>query len=176
MNPVTLGLNKWRLILILLVSIFFLFNGLTMFFVDKTETVQTNPVLVKTIGLLSLGLFGTILYIASKQLFDNSLGVYLDASGISDYSNAMGVGQVEWEDIERIEIQKFLWMKSLAIHTSNPGKYLRDAKGIKLRILAGNLSRAKTPVVISSRNLKIRFSTFEAMVREYWEKSKESSL
>jgi hypothetical protein len=176
MSPLKIGINKWRLLLILLISVVFIMNGLTMLIESNEVTVKTSPILVKLIGILSILLFGVILYIASKQLFDTELGVSLDEEGINDRSSAMAVGSVKWENITNIETKKFLWMKSLALHTNNPEKYLREASGVKLRVLAGNLHRTKTPVVISARNLKKKHGDFEQLVRNFWEVSKEAKL
>jgi hypothetical protein len=176
MSPINIGLNKWRLLLIIFIAVIFVMNGLTMLFETNGKIVKTNLLLVKLIGGLSILFFSVIIYVASKQLFNPELGISLDEVGINDHSNGMAVGIIKWENITNIETQKFLWMKSLAIHTNNPEKYLREASGIKLRLLAGNLNRTKTPVVVSARNLKMRHSEFEQLVRNFWTVSKEIKI
>lgn len=173
MEPVKIGLNKWRLLFILLLSILFIMNGLTMLLEWNGEMVRTSPFLVKLIGVLSILFFGGIIFVSSKQLFDPELGVTLDEEGLNDQSNGFAVGWIKWQNITHIETQSFLWMKSLVIHTNNPEKYLQEASGLKLRILAGNLKRAKTPIIVSSRNLKIKQAKFEQLVRDFWTISKE---
>lgn len=169
-------LNKWRLLLILLVSVIFIMNGLTILFEGKTEVVSTSPFLVKTVGFLTLLIFGIMIYIASKKLFDPELGITLNEEGINDHSSSLAVGMVNWANITQIETKKFLWLKSLAIHTNNPEKYLREASGIKLRILAGNLNRTETPVLITAGSLKIKFAKLEELIQDYWEKSQIQNL
>lgn len=150
-------------------------NALTILFEGKNEMIQTNPILVKVVGISTLLFFSVILYIASKQLFNPELGLTFNDEGINDHSNGMAVGMIKWEDITEIKTLKFLWMKSMAIHTNNPEKYLREASGFKLRVLAGNLNRAKTPILISSKSLKIRYSNLEKMTLEYWKKHKKGN-
>tara|TARA_R110000737_G_scaffold224336_3_gene239341 strand:+ start:19848 stop:20306 length:459 start_codon:yes stop_codon:yes gene_type:complete len=147
-------------------------NGLTMLIEVKDAVVRTNPFLVKLIGSASILFFGVIIYIASKQLFNPELGISLDEDGMNDHSNGMAVGMINWANITSIETNKFLWMKSLVIHTDNPEKYLGEASGLKLRVLAGNLNRTKTPIVISTRNLKMKHSEFKQLVEDFWSVSK----
>lgn len=168
-----IGLNKWRLIFIILISVIFIMNGLTMLFEASNELVKTSPFLVRLIGVMSIAFFGIIIFTSSKQLFDPELGVTLDEIGLNDHSSSMAVGMINWEHITKIETFKFLWMKSLAVHTDNPEKYLREASGVKLRVLAGNLNRTKTPIVISTRSLKIKHIEFDKLIRDYWSVSKE---
>ena len=151
-------------------------NGLTILFEGKNQVVSTNPFMVKTVGILTLLFFGVIIYVTSKQLFNPELGLTIDEEGVNDYSNSMAVGMVNWENIIQIEKKKFLWTKSLAIHTNNPEKYLGEAKGMKLRVLAGNLNRTKTPIVISARPLKISSTKLEGLINDYWHKSQTKNV
>jgi|GEM_PF-700021 hypothetical protein len=172
METKTFKLNKWRLLLILLVSVIFIMNGLAILFEGKTEIVSTNPILVKTVGFLTLLFFSLIIFIVSKRLFEPELGLTIDEEGVNDHSSNFAVGLVKWENVTQIETKKFIWMKSLLIHTNNPEEYLREASGFKLRLLAGNIHRSKTPIVISGGGLKIKFSKLEELIQDYWEKSK----
>ncbi len=173
METITIKLNKWRLLLIIVISVIFIMNALTILFEAKNEVVKTTPVLVNLVGISTLLFFSVVLYVASKQLFNPELGLTFDDEGINDHSNGVAVGLVKWENIIDIKTHRFLFMKSMVIYTNNPEKYLREAKGLKLRVLAGNLTRTKSPIVISSKSLKISYSNLEETTRRFWNKNKK---
>jgi hypothetical protein len=173
METETFKFKKWRILFLLLISVVFIMNGLTLLVESDSERVGTNLFLVKMVGILTLLIFGVIVFINSQKLFDPELSLLIDEEGITDRTNKFAVGQIKWENITQIESKKALWMNSLVIHTNNPEKYLREAKGFKLRILAGNLNRTKTPVVISIGGLKAKKGRIETLVRENWEKSQK---
>jgi len=103
METKTFKLNKWRLLLILLVSVIFIMNGLAILFEGKTEIVSTNPILVKTVGFLTLLFFSLIIFIVSKRLFEPELGLTIDEEGVNDHSSNFAVGLVKWRTLRKLK-------------------------------------------------------------------------
>ncbi len=77
-------------------SILFVVLGVWLFvsadsFDGNSVRLLRNPVIVKGAGILAILFFGAMAVIGFKKLFDNKVGLSIDAHGITDNSNAWSV-------------------------------------------------------------------------------------
>ncbi len=102
-----------------------------------------------------------------KKLFDKRIGLIVDRDGITDNTNAASVGLINWTDITGIKTEQIMSTKFLLIYTSNPDKYLERVKGLKRKLMQGNMKMYGTPLSIPSNTLKYNFDKLEKLIIEY---------
>jgi hypothetical protein len=159
MNKIEIPISKTKILFLLIAAILFVLSGI--FFIIKPESFVTmvfrNPQTIRLIGIAAVVFFGAAVIYGIKKLFDKKMGLIIDDSGIIDNTNASSIGLIEWNDISEIKIQQVMSTKFLLIYTTDPEKYLDKVKGLRRKLMKGNMKMYGTPLSITSSTLKYNF-------------------
>lgn len=175
MDKIEIPLSKVKLLLILLGGLAFVVIGV-IFIVNPEKFVSarmSDPELLRLLGIASVLFFGILTIYAIKKLLGNPIGLVIDEDGITDNTNAAGVGLIKWADITRLERVQVKSTKILLVHISNPEEYLEKTKGFKKLLIKGNYNMYGTPLSITSNTLKYNFNDLEQLIAERLLKKKE---
>ncbi len=141
-------------------------------FQEHSTSLLRDPILLRVIGIFSILLFMATGIFSFKKMFDNELGLVIDAEGITDNSSGVSVGLIEWKDITNIISQQIMTTKFLLIEVKDPEKYIAKAKnGITAKIMRANLKSYGTPLSISSNTLKYKFKKLEELIYTEFERN-----
>ncbi len=156
-NRIEIPLNKRRLILLLISALAFV--GIGIWFATKPDSFRNgllgNPTIVSGIGLLSIVVFGLSFVVVLKKYLDNSPGLIIDQTGITDNSSGISAGHIPWSDIKEITTTKVFNQKFLTINLKKPEPGKKDAA-----------------VSIAVTTLKYDFNELEAILKAQFAKNK----
>ena len=170
--------SKKKLILSIVGSLLFVIGGIWLFL--NTELYANfplefvrNPIVIQGVGVFAILFFGLTGVLGFRKLFDNSNGLVIDNTGITDNSSSLGIGLIEWEDITDILTKRVMTTKFLLVHVNNPEKYLSRAENkAKAKLMRANMKMTGTPIQISSNALKYNFKKLEELVQTEYERNK----
>ena len=177
-EKIVIPLSKTKFYLGILGSLLFVIAGIWMFinvdiYQDFPLRLFRNPMIIKSIGVISILFFGTTGIIAFKKLFDKKAGLIIDSIGITDNSNASSIGLIEWNDITDIITKQVMLTKFLLINVKNSEKYIEKAEnGMKIKVMRTNMKMYGTPLSITSNTLKYDFGQLEKLIQTEFERNK----
>lgn len=163
MDKIEIPLSKTKIALLVAASAIFVALGVVFTATPSTflSPVTPSPGVVRVVGILSALFFGFAGAYGVKKLLDKTIGLTVDARGITDNTNASSVGLVSWEDITEIKTGQIMSNKFLLIYTANPEKYIARKAGFYKKIVMGNMKMYGTPITITSSTLKCSFAELE---------------
>lgn len=163
MERIEIPLSKTKLLFGIGGSLIFVMLGYLMF--SNASTEFESPMLAKGAGIASVIFFGATFIYAIKKIFDKSLGLIIDQSGITDNSNATSIGLISWQDIREITVKQISSTKFMLIHVRDPEMYLDKASsGMQKRLMKANIKMYGTPISITSNTLKYNFADLEKLI------------
>lgn len=170
-TKIEIPLSKNKLYLIVTGSVLFIIAGIWLLlnpneFQNLSIKFFKNPILLKSIGIISLLFFGMIGIYAIRKISDKKAGLIIDSNGITDNSNASSIGLVEWNDISEIKTEVVgMSTRFIMITVKNPEKYIEKAQNkIKAKLMRANMKMYGTPISITSNTLKCDFEKLEQLV------------
>ncbi|HCY00041.1 MAG TPA: hypothetical protein DG754_07865 [Bacteroidales bacterium] len=174
-EKVEIPLSKKKVLLLLFGAIVFVVLGLLLLLLPDrfTHPVLSSTLIIRVIGVIAVLFFGATGIFQLKKLLDKTPGLIIDENGITDNTNAISVGLINWADITGIKTKQVLTTKSLLIFTSNPDKYLDRVNGFKRKLMKGNIKMCGTPLTIISNTLKCNFEDLERLIRDKLIEQKE---
>lgn len=109
-NEIIIEKDRIRMIILMLPSLIFVGLGIWITFFAPELNIKSiiDEVVIKIIGLLSIGFFGFRVILILKKLIDDKYGIKISKKGIYDNSSAFNTGLIKWENIERIERRKVM--------------------------------------------------------------------
>ena len=144
---------------------------------DKyTSPIMPSPDFVRVVGFTSVLFFSAAFFYGMKKMFDNTIGLIIDETGITDNSNASSIGLIKWADITEIRTEQVASTKFLLIYTDNPEEYLDKAKGFKRKLMQGNNEIYATPLSITSNTLKCDFNELKKLLSDRLNQHREGVL
>ena len=159
MNRIEIPLSKNKIMLGLIGAL--VFQVLGVLFCIKPSMIVSPIIwsltLIQTIGIIEFALFTVLFIYWLIKLFDKKPGLIIDDNGITDNTNALSIGLIEWTDIIDIKTYQIMSNKCLLIITAHPEKYLNMAKGKKQKMMELNMKFCGTPIAITSASLKYNF-------------------
>ena len=179
-DKIEIPLSKNKIVLLTIGSFLFVIAGIWLFansteFQNHSMRLLKNPMIVKSVGVISILFFGAIGTYGIRKMFDKKVGLIIDENGITDNSNASSIGLIEWNDISEIKTEQVMSTKFLLIKVKNPEKYIEKAKsGMKARLMKTNLKMYGTPLSITSNTLKYDFNELEKLIQTEFEKNKNA--
>lgn len=172
-NAIEIPLSKLKITLLFLGALGFVLLGVH-FLICPDEWVSSkssSSIFIKLLGIISILFFGTCGFFIAKKLFDTTVGLRIDDKGITDNSNAVSVGLIEWDDITGIQSLEIASSKMLLIKIKNPEKYINRATNLlSKKAMKANNSMYGSPISIISNSLKIKFSKLEELILSELEK------
>jgi len=174
-DKIEIPLSKVKITFILTGAVIFI--GLSIFLIIRPElllsSLFSNKSILRIIGIAAVIYFGSYPIFIARKLFDKKAGLTIDENGIMDNSGYTSVGIIEWQDITGIRRVKAASNKILVIQTDVPDKYIGRAKYfISKRAMKENLKSYGSPLVITSKALKIKFNELENLIKTEFEKRK----
>lgn len=143
-----------------------LFVIFSIYLLAKADGNEGSAILIKGIAVAGILFFGTTGIFGLMKLSGPKVGLTIDPTGITDYSNATSIGLIEWKDILDIKTKQFMTSKFLLITVNNPEKYIGKAKnGVIARLMSMNMNMYGTPLSISSNTLKYDFEELERLLQ-----------
>lgn len=129
------------------------------------------PAAVHVIGGAGLLFFGACAVYGVRKLFDRKPGLILNAAGLVDNSSGVAAGFIPWSEIRGVAPLFLGRQRMVALHVSDPQKYLGRGNALKRAFVRGNVSLCGTPIVISPTVLAISFDdllrTLESFTSRY---------
>ena len=178
-NRIEIPLSKKKIALLLLGSIAFVAGGIWIAtnperFIPNIFRI-TDPEIIRIGGIVGILFFGATGIYGIKKLFDKKVGLIIDSDGITDNSNASGIGLIEWNDITEIRTKQVMSTKFLLIDISNPEKYIGKAKnGMQAKLMKANINMYETPLSITSNTLKFDFGELEKLIQTEFKRNKNA--
>jgi len=169
MKTIEIPLSKTKIFLILALAVAGLIIGtLSTITPDTFITIMfRNPQTIRLGGIASVLFCSAAVIYGIRKLFDERIGLKVDENGITDNTNAVSVGLIDWTDITEIKTEQVRSIKFLLIFTSNPDKYLDRVGALQRKIMQANMLMYGTPLSISSNTLKYNFADLEKMILKY---------
>jgi hypothetical protein len=181
-NRTEIPFNRFKIILLLIGALAFVAIGI--WFIIEPETLISeygrrrylqNPDIIRLLGIACTLFFGTAGFYITRKLFNKKIGLIIDSTGITDNSNALDFGLIEWNDILEIRTKKINSSKFLLIDIVDPEKYILKAKStIQTKLMRGHMNMNETLISISSNTLKINFEELEKLIQSEFKKNKNA--
>lgn len=104
-SKVEISLSKTKITGLFVGSIMIVILGILFISIPEAfvSPIVRSPEVIRISGVLSAVFFGICLVFITHKLFDNKPGLIIDQYGITNNTNAMGIGLIEWDDITGIE-------------------------------------------------------------------------
>ncbi|WP_431160940.1 STM3941 family protein [Flagellimonas beolgyonensis] len=176
-NRIEIPLSKKKIALLLLGSIAFVVCGIWIAtnperFIPNIFRI-TDPEIIRIGGIVGILFFGATGIYGIKKLSDNKVGLIIDSDGITDNTNALSIGLIEWNDITEIRTKQVMYTKFLLIDITNPEKYIGKAKnGMQAKLMKANMNMYETPLSITSNTLKYDFGELEKLIQTEFKRKK----
>lgn len=177
-EKIEIPLSKNKLFLGIGGSILFVLLGIWLYlnaenFQEHSFRLLRNPMVAKGVGIIAILFFGATGIFGFRKLFDKKVGLIIDSNGITDNSNALSVGLIEWNDITEIITTQVMSTKFLLIKVNDSEKYIGKVKnGMKAKLMRSNMKIYGTPLSITSNNLKYDFGELEKLIQTEFERNK----
>lgn len=176
MNRISIPLSKKKSFFILIASVCFVLFGWLMVLNPEyfTSVFFRSLIMIKIVGISSIGFFGLCFVFIIKKLVDKRPGLIIDEYGIINNTTIASFGLIKWQEITRIAVGQVASTKFLILHTNNPFKFINMNKSFfEKRSVSMNYRIYGSPISIVSNSLKISFSDLEALIRVEFEKYKK---
>jgi hypothetical protein len=168
MNKIEIPLSKAKISLLLIGAIVFVILG-TLFLIAPDTFISPifrNPLAIRIAGIVAVLFFGAAGVYGFRKLFDKTIGLTIDESGITDNTNATSVGLIDWSDIIEIKTKQIMSTRFLLIFVNNYDKYLDRVNGFKQKLMKGNMKMYGTPLSITSNTLRYNFDDLERLLKD----------
>lgn len=122
-----------RIVMLGFISFIFVVIG-ALLIVSSSSWSQGDGLLFKTIGIITLIIFGLCFIYYINVLINRKPALIVSEKGIFDDSSFIGAGLVRWEEIESLDFVNFSGQLFLGIKTYDPNLIVNRSKGVR-RIL-----------------------------------------
>ncbi|HMR93003.1 MAG TPA: STM3941 family protein [Chitinophagaceae bacterium] len=172
-NPVTIPLNKSKLIKNLAIAVVFVAAAVLFILRPFWFIRSDNPSVIVTIGYILLVLFGLITFLLIKKWLDKTPGLTLDEEGLTDNSGSMAAAKVYWKDVRKVFRQEVAGQPFVMIEVKNPQHYLSAQKNpVKRQVMELNYRLYKTPVSIAAGSLRGDFDKLFSEIDRFFQQYK----
>ncbi len=173
-HTIEISFSKPKLVKLLLFSVLFLIGGLWIMIAQlHTSNVFFNNPIVKNVaayGSTLMGIFG--IYYFSRRLVDKRPGMIIGKQGITDYSGALSIGLIAWDDVTiiyetTVPVSIASKQRFITIGLKDPTVYISKQKNaIKRKTMSLNSESYGSPVQISTNGLKIGYEELLQLMKE----------
>lgn len=171
MEEVVILKSKKKIYLAILVSIFLIVAGVTLFCVADSSKI---PIILSLLALIIIFIGGSGIFFFIKNLRGSQVGLVINEIGINDTSKATSLGLIKWEeitDIESINIEGTLF---ILIHVKEPERFLERTKYLSRRPLKLGIKMYGTPIIISAHSIQYKFDKLEELLQSSFIKYKRN--
>ena len=172
MERIEIGKSKIKIFIMLLICAVMAYVSFCLF---ENAEHYTSYIFRNTIFIKISGLVGSVFCVLGfitllVKSFEKKAGLVIDNCGITDYSNAISIGLIKWEDIQSIRNTNVMSTKFLIIDVKNQEYYLNKIENkFKLTLMKSNIKLYGTPITINSSTLNCSFNELEKILRTAFE-------
>ena len=173
MQRIEIPLSKRNIVLYIIVCIAFVVGGLLLVVnpANFVTNLFSNPGTILMVGFGTIALFGVMSVFLIKKILDKKVGLVIDDQGINDNSSATSVGMIDWTDVSSIKTIDLGIVKSVAIETNKPQKYIdRGTSKLVKYTLQKNYETYGSPVIVASAALNIKHESLIQLLQEGYKK------
>lgn len=131
---------------------------------------EENVIIFRTIIILGILLMVAVGIFSSLKLFDKKAGLIIDENGITDNTNNLSIGLIEWKDIVVVGNYQIMNTSQVLLFTNVPDKYINKAKSSKQRLMRMNQKTTGTPLILNATMLQCTYKEMESTVHRYFER------
>ncbi|MFD1123029.1 STM3941 family protein [Methylophilus flavus] len=157
-------LSKSKIVVLLLISIVFVWLGWWMFSLDAVQIQSqrrfNSPEFIHGLGLVAIILFGLGMVVAIIKFFDKKPGLVLNSQGIYDNGSGVSAGFIPRSEITGFGIWEFQKQKLLIVLLEDPEKYIEAGNVFRRALNRANYKLCGSPIAITSNALKINLIRF----------------
>jgi len=154
MEKVQIKSSRWKVVLLLLAALGFVFFGAFM----MKEGLTNNP---KDFGMIVMGLiptlfFGVAIPLGVKRLMKQVVELELTETHLSIQPDTRQNFQIPWSEILEIESKKINRAKLILIHVKDPKEWIdKENNPFKKKLLQFNFNQCGTPFNSSTGSMNI---------------------
>lgn len=134
-------------------NILYIFGAIIMsflsFLLSLVHFSSLIGLLMKFIMIFGVLFFGYCAYFLIKRSLAHQPILIVDKKGITDYSSAIAVGFIPWEDVMQIDIDGVLGNEFIEIKLKNEDKYIQSMNKIQRIFMKVNLKMRHAAVCIT---------------------------
>ena len=174
LSPFIIYQNKLKLLVLLLGSFIFIILGFIFLFLDLELTY--SPSIIKGIGFISILFFGACFLVIFKKTIENKPALIIDENGITDYSTALQVGLVKWNEIKDIQFTTFSRQHFLSIYTYDKDLIINRTNAFQKTMNQMNKKLMDSQINIPYKNLKCDPVQLGEAINYFWEEFYKNEL
>lgn len=173
MENIEIRTSKNKSIWLLLGSLAFV--GLGIWFVVEadslSESMNRNPILLRSIGVASIIFFGLGIYAGIKRIRTSQLIVIISPKGLNLNPKKSLVEFIAWRDILGFDEINVHGTKILTINVEDPHSWLeKEDNPLRKRLMKYNVENYSSPFNISANGLNISNSQLKETLNLYLNK------
>ncbi len=161
--------SRKKLAVLILAALAFVLLGVWLVMMDdaaiRARAGLNNPLLVHSVGWISIAFFGAGLFLAAKKLLANAPGVTLGQNGLRIGASAIDFGLVPWTDISGFSRYTTSGQHFLVIELHEPLRYANTGNALRRRLNHANLNMCGSPISIPVHTLQVSMDELEDMCR-----------
>lgn len=168
-NRIEIPFSKSKLLLGLIGCVLFEIFCFWLIAGGAYRQARYDPDLLFLGGIVGIVFFGFAFVFILKKLRNNAPAIIIDQHGITDYSSAVSVGLIEWDDITGIRKLEGKDTKApfLLIDTALPDKYIAKAGSkIKAGAMKVNKKLYGSPLTIGANGLSYDIDELKEAITE----------
>lgn len=119
-----------------------------------TDRIIDSLILIIPLFYTSVGLVDFL-----RTLFDPNTALFITPKGIDDNLSTMSCGEIKWNEITGVEVNRVLNLNVLVVKLVNPETVINRQGFIKRKLLMRYAKRGRSPVIISEK--RINYDIFE---------------
>jgi hypothetical protein len=169
-GKIEIQISKSKSLLILSGAIGFVIAGI---YFALNPPQGNNSILIRIIGIATIGFFGFEIIVALRSLFNKNIGLVIDNNGVMDNCSGISAGNIPWENIIEIKDIKIKKQKIFLIMVNNPEEYVEKQRNPFFRkMVEANYKLYGTPIGISANMLKCNFNELKNILQKQFLKYK----
>ncbi|MFY7965535.1 MAG: STM3941 family protein [Chitinophagaceae bacterium] len=112
--------------------------------------------------------FFTLISLASycKVVFDRNAMIKLTDTALIDNSSIFSCGEILWEDVADVTMNKGINMQYLVVKLKNPEKYANNGNFIKRYFIQNRIKKIGSPIIIAETNVKCNIDVLKEIIIE----------
>jgi hypothetical protein len=160
--------SKKKALWLLMGSLAFVAISIWMF--SHAAEMKRNPLLIRTVSIISLLFFGFSFFIAIKQLLKTDLVLVIEPEGITVKPGQANTFHIKWDEITGFKKFKIYQTRIIIILVENPGYWLeKETNMLKKKLMQTNLRNYGSPFNLSANSLSTDHETLMSLLNTYWQ-------
>ena len=152
-NPILIKENILKDIIFIIFSLIMTSFCLLFFLVDLKSNIPSF--LIKILSLMGVILFGIIVFYFIHRIITKKYLLIVDECGITDYTSAISLGFIPWQDIEIISKKYIMGIEYISFSLYDNKKYINKLNSINRLLITLNQKMGFKIGLINCKHLNI---------------------